>query len=464
MRTSKVKKAVAEKDFSGLRKQFKQARPADIAEAASSLSLQEASVVVRLIGRRASDVFAYFRPEFQLELLENLPDRTSVRLLNDMEPDDRTTLLQQLPQDQQARLLLTLSPEERRVARELLSYEEDSVGRLMTTEVLSIREDMTVAQALDWIRWQGAGVPTEYLSHLFVTDERGVYLGDIPLGSLVMCDPPSLEVSSIMTRDIKPLRTFQPETKAVDKFRKYDVAFLPVLDEQNVLVGMVTSDDVFDVAEEDATEDIHAFGGQAALEQSYFQTALFTLLRKRAGWLAVLFLGEMFTVLVLKNYDEAIANLRYIVYFMPLIISSGGNSGTQAASLIIRGLAVSEMTLSHWRRVLAREVVMGLGLGLLLGIMGVLSALLWGDGAAVAMVAFASLIGVVMFGVVIGSMLPFAFQALKLDPAVSSSPFIACLVDLFGVLIFVKVALYGAEHFPGWIEGVRSSLLPWLSP
>jgi magnesium transporter len=229
---------------------------------------------------------------------------------------------------------------------------------------------------------------------------------------------------------------------AVDFFRKYDKAFSPVVDSEGILVGVLTADDVFDIAEDEATEDIQQFGGTAILEDSYFETPGWVLLRKRAGWLCALFVSELFTGTALRHYDETIAEMRYLVYFVPLVISSGGNSGSQASSLVIRGLAVREMEISDWWRVLAREIMMGLGLGLILGTIGFLRAWTWEHNLLVAMIVGSSLVGVVLFGSVVGAVMPFWIKRMKFDPAVSSSPFIASLVDVAGIVIYFNAALW----------------------
>jgi magnesium transporter len=238
------------------------------------------------------------------------------------------------------------------------------------------------------------------------------------------------------------LNVADDKSVAVDFFRKYDKAFSPVVDQQGVLVGVLTADDVFDIAEDEATEDIQQFGGTSTLEDSYFDTPALTLLRKRAGWLCALFVSELFTGTALRHYDEAIAEMRYLVYFVPLVISSGGNSGSQASSLVIRGLAVREMELSDWWRVFAREIMMGLGLGLILGSIGFIRAYTWEHNILVAMIVGASLVGVVLFGSVVGAVMPFLIKRMRMDPAVSSSPFIASLVDVAGIVIYFNAAFW----------------------
>jgi magnesium transporter len=431
---------IATRNFRALRPYLKSAEPADIAEKLAGLSRHERIVIFRLVTRtQRAEVFAYLPLECQEELIEGLPESVVTGLLNEMEPDDRTRFLEELPFEIRSQLLLRLSPEERSKAWQLLSYEEDSVGRLMNPEFIAVRAEMKVSEAFAFVRWT-VREPEELESHLFVVDADGRYLGEVGLANLVLADPPTRTLDQIMDIATVSLVTTDDKSKAVDAFRKYDRFHIAVVNDDNVLVGVLTSDDVFDIAEDEATEEIQQFGGQATLEDSYFQTPALTLLRKRAGWLAVLFIGELFTGTALRHYDEAIAQMRYLVYFVPLVISSGGNSGSQAASLIIRGLAVKEMVIKDWWRVFSRELLMGVALGAMLGVIGYLRAWTWGEHMLTCLIVGFSLVGIVLWGTLAGSILPFVIKACRLDPAVSSSPLIASLVDVSGIIIYFTVA------------------------
>jgi magnesium transporter len=430
------------KNYKAMRPVLKSAEPADIGERLAELPIAELVVLFRLIPRsRRAQVFAYVPFERQEELLESLPEAVVSTLLNDMEPDDRTRLLEDLPFEIRSQILLKLSPEERSMAWQLLSYDEDSVGRLMNPEFIAVRGEMKVSDALEFIRWTVRD-SEELHSFLFVIDPDGKYKGEVSLASLILADPPTLTLEQIMDSATVALAVIDDKGTAVDFFRKYDKAFSPVVDSEGILVGVLTADDVFDIAEDEATEDIQQFGGTAILEDSYFETPGWVLLRKRAGWLCALFVSELFTGTALRHYDETIAEMRYLVYFVPLVISSGGNSGSQASSLVIRGLAVREMEISDWWRVLAREIMMGLGLGLILGTIGFLRAWTWEHNLLVAMIVGSSLVGVVLFGSVVGAVMPFWIKRMKFDPAVSSSPFIASLVDVAGIVIYFNAALW----------------------
>ena len=435
------------RQFRHLRHYCRMTEPADIAERVDGLSSPEVIVLFRLLPkRRRAEIFAYLSFDVQERLLEDLPDNVVTNLLNEMEADDRTRLLEDLPEEIRGRILLKLSPEERKTAWQLLSYPEDSVGRLMNPEFMALRADMKIGQAIDFLRWNTV-YPEELASELFVTDSQGGLKGQVSLSALILSDAPGSTIESLMGPSNVTLKPDDIEEAAVDIFRKYDQSVIPVVDSGGVLLGIVTADDVFDVAEEDATEDIQQFGGQATLEDSYFDTPLATLVRKRAGWLALLFFGEIFTTSALKHYDEAIVSMRYLVYFVPLIISSGGNSGSQAASLVIRGLAVNEMKPRDFGRVFRREVVAGSFLGLILGVIGYMRAVAWGQSYLVAASVGLTLVAVVAFGSILGSMMPFVMKACRLDPAVSSSPFIASLSDVAGIIIFFGIASWMMRTF-----------------
>ena len=435
------------RQFKSLRQLFRDHEVADIGEALSEVDIDECVVYLRLVPRdKRAELFSFMPVKRQEELIEELPDNVVEMLVNEMEPDDRTRLLEELPFEIRGRVLLKLSPEERRMAWQLLSYPEDSVGRLMTPEFITLRVHDTVSAGLARLRWD-PNYPEEQLLYLFVTDEEGKYLGEVSLASLVLADPPTRKIGDIMNTTSIVLRAGDDQESAVDHFRKYDRPFLPVVDDDSVLVGMITSDDVFDVAEEEATEDMAAFGGSSTLEDSYFQASLWQLFSKRVGWLAMLFVGGILTAGVLRHYEALTASMVWLVFFVPLIISSGGNTGSQAAALVIRGIAVREMALRDWYRVLWRELVVGTTLGLGLGVMGFITARYWDLSEVVGFVVFLALVGIVIFGAVTGAMLPFIFKRLNLDPAVSSSPLLASLVDIFGVLFFYNTAQWVISYW-----------------
>ena len=413
----------------------------DLAEIIDRLEEEsEFTIAFRLVRRsRRHLLFAALAKESQARLLDQFPDVMIVGFLDAMNPDDRTKLLEDLSPEIQQRLITQLSTEEQQVAEMLLAHPEDSVGRMMTTDYVAVQSGCDVATALDEVRWIAAGLPREALRNVLVIDGDGGYLGSVGLVELVT-HPTTALVADIMHCDIGALRVNDDREAALVQFRKYDCDFMAVVDADEKLCGLVTADDVLDVAEEEATEDMHQFGGQATLDESYFSTPLFTLMRKRAGWLALLFVGELFTGTALKFYDSVIVQMGFLIYFIPLVISTGGNSGTQAAALIIRGIAIREMRTSDWFRVFRREIIIAISLGAFLGIMGYVRAMTWDYNWKISLAVMLTVMSVVMFGALLGAMLPFLFQKLKLDPAVVSSPFIASLVDLFGIIALINIA------------------------
>lgn len=437
-----IKLDLNNRQFKKIRLKLKEMEVANVSELLAEVNIDEAIILLRLISRtKRALVFSYTPFDRQEQMLERLPEPVGLSLLNEMEPVDRTRLLEELPSELSTHLITKLNPEERKMAWQLLSYPEDSVGRIMGPEFIALPEGLSVSQALEDIRWQGGKYRESIVHHIFVVASDKKLMGHVSLASLVLADPPNQNIATLIDTTQESLSPLDDQSLAVDYFRKFDRTYIPVVDEHERLVGIVEADDVFDVAEEEATEDIQAFGGQSSLEDSYFQTPFFTLLQKRGSWLSLIFLMSMFSANALEGFSSVIKSMTFLVFFLPLVIASGGNSGAQAASLIIRGLAVREMQESDWLRVFVRELLIGMCLGALLGFMGFWRAVWIGDLGIVAGVSVAvSLVLVVTFGAVAGAMLPFMLKSLKLDPAVSSSPVIASLVDLFGIMVLFQLA------------------------
>ena len=364
------------------------------------------------------------------------------RILNEMPPDDRTALLEELPSAATQKLLNLLSPAERKIAADLLGYPKGSIGRLMTPEYIAIQQNWTVAEVLAHLR--RVGRERESLNELYVVDEKGRLVDSVRLRNLVVAEL-STPVGELLDHQVFALRATDDQETAVAAFRKYDRTILPVLDSRDVLVGVVT---VLDVAEQEATEDIQKMGGMEALDAPYLKIAMFSMIRKRAGWLSILFISEMFTATAMGYFENELEKAAVLGLFLPLILSSGGNSGSQATSLIIRAMAVRDVTLRDWWRVLRRELMAGVALGVVLATIVLVRIFLWPHKETLytthyplvaATVAF-SLVGVVLWGSIVGSMLPFLLRRLGFDPAASSAPFVATLVDVTGIVIYFTVA------------------------
>jgi len=437
---------IRQRNFNQLRQILSEFSPPDLAEILTDLSPDDKAVLLRILPQPlATAVFEYLSVEDQEQLVHALGTEQVARLLNDLPPDDRTALLEELPSAVTQKLLNLLSPEERKVAIELLGYPVDSIGRRMTPEYVAIQQNWTVAEVLEHLRRHAA--KRESLNQLYVVDAPGRLVDWVRLRNIVVSDPRTPVVELLEHRNLA-LRATEDQETAVAAFKKYDVTILPVVDSRGVLVGIVTVDDVLDLLEKEATEDIQKLGGMEALDAPYLKIGLGTMIQKRAGWLAVLFIGEMLTATAMGYFEDEIAKAVVLALFVPLIISSGGNSGSQATSLIIRALAVRDLTLRDWWRVMRREAVAGFALGCVLAGIALVRILLWPRKeqvygphyGLVATTVACSLIGVVLFGSLAGSMLPFILRRLGFDPAAASAPFVATLVDVTGLIIYFTIA------------------------
>lgn len=442
-----IRSLIDARNFGALRELFSEWPPADIAEVITDFSEEEQVVVFRVLPHNlAADVFEYLEVEAQQTLLRGMAHEQAVGILNEMSPDDRTALLEELPSAAARQLIKLLTPEERSIAQALLGYPEGSVGRLMTPDLIAVDAGWSVREVLDYVRDNGQD--TETLNVIYVVDDRGKLLDDIRIREFLL-KPLDSKVSDLMDENFVSLNVTDSQENAVNIFRKYDRTALPVLDSGGVLVGLVTIDDVLDVAEEEATEDIQKFGGMEAVDEPYMRIPLLMMVRKRAGWLVVLFLGELLTAAAMRHYEDEIAKAVVLTLFLPLIISSGGNSGSQASMLIIRAMALDEIKLRDWWRVMRKEIVSGFLLGAVLGTVGFLqiaglsmfSSVYGPHWMLVALTVGCALIGVVMWGSLAGSMLPFILRRVGADPATSSAPFVATMVDVTGLIIYFSIAL-----------------------
>ena len=434
------------KNYDAIRDAFGEMDPPDIAEVIEDLPPEDSGIIFRVLPRdTATKVFEYLPVDQQTEVVETLGTEQLMGVLNGMAPDDRTRLLEELPAEVTKRALSTLTPEQMKVARQLLGYPEGSAGRVMTPKYLAVRPNWTAQQALDYVREHGKDIET--LNVIYVTDDKGVLLDDIRLGVLVLAKPDQL-VSALNDASLVSIPATATRDEVVATFEKYDRIALPVTDSRGVLVGMITVDDVLDVAEQKATEEIQGLGGVEALEAPYFDVSFSSMVKKRGGWLSALFLGEMLTATAMSAFEDEIAKAVVLSLFLPLIISSGGNSGSQATSIIIRSLALREVRLRDWWRVASREIASGVALGALLGTIGFFRIVVWAKAfhlygehyLLVAITVGLSLIGVVLYGNLVGSMLPFLLRRLGFDPAKASAPFVATLVDVSGLIIYFTVA------------------------
>ncbi len=437
---------VRNRDFSRMRDMVRNRDAADLAAILTDLTLEDQVVVFRLLPRKdAAAVFAYLSLDAQETLLRAMAQEDVASLFNNMAPDDRTTFLEELPAAATRQLLALLTPAERATALTLLGYPENSIGRLMTPNYVSVREHWTVREVLDWIRAHGQD--SETLNVIYVVDEQGALIDDIRIREFLLTSLDTT-VSHLMDRVFVALKASDDQETAVAAFKQHDRVALPVTDTSGMLIGIVTVDDVLDVAEATATEDIQRIGGSEALDEPYMQIAFWRMIQKRAGWLTALFLGEMLTATAMGAFETEISKAIVLTLFVPLIISSGGNSGSQASTLVIRALALGEVGLRDWWSVMRREIFAGLALGAILAGIGFLRISVWSAFSdiygphwlLVATTVGAALIGVVLWGTLIGSLLPIMLRRLGFDPATSSAPFVATLVDVTGLVIYFTVA------------------------
>jgi magnesium transporter len=442
-----LKAYIEARNFTALRDVLCEFPAPDVAEILGDLDAADKALLLRILPHQlAAAVFEYLSLEAQEDLLQALGQEELINILNEMAADDRTALLEELPAPIVTGLLKLLAPSERTIAQTLLNYPEDSVGRLMTPHFIAIKDDWTVQEVLDHVRQHGQD--SETLNVLYVVDDKGRLVDDVRIREFLL-RPLTLRVREIRDTNFVSLKVTDNQREVVPLFRKYDRTVLPAVDSHGVLVGVVTVDDVLDIAEREATQEFQRLGGMETLEAPYLKTNLLSMIKKRATWLCVLFLGETLTASAMGYFQGEIEKAVVLALFVPLIISSGGNSGSQATSLIIRSMALGDVTLRDWWRVFLREMMAGLALGLVLAVVGTVRILVWQElgwkdyGAHFGMIALAvscSLVGVVLFGSVVGAMLPFVLRRFGFDPAVSSAPFVATLVDVTGLVIYFSAA------------------------
>ena len=439
-----------ETDAAAVAVETEELHPADLADIAELLP---AALLPRFLtalpAGRAATVLEYLDEERRTEVLEAMDPEEAAALLARMTPDERTDALEELD-DATADEILDELPESARLETEaLLEYAPDTAGGLMTTEFVSVDETATVEDALGAVRGMARAGRREAMGTVYSVDGSGVLRGVLSLRELLAA-PEGTRVAEVAWTEVVTVRATADREEVAQLTSDYDLVAVPVVDDTRRLLGVVTVDDVIDVIQEEQTEDVQKLGGMEALEEPYMQSGFFTLLRKRAGWLTVLFVGEMFTAAAMARYQAELDSAIILALFIPLIISSGGNSGSQATSLILRALALKEVELSDWWRVAARELPSGLALGAILGVVGVVRVMSWhalglqdfgGHPGLVATTVGLSLVGVVTFGTLVGSMLPFLLRRFGFDPASASAPLVATLVDVTGLVIYFSVAL-----------------------
>ena len=430
-------------------KNFPNQHPADIAEQLTEMDSAERNLsFLMLSSEKKNLVFPFLKPLVQMEIIKSLGNIELSEVLNNLPPDDRTRLFENFPDYLIKRSINLLNNEEKEIALTLIGYKKDSVARLMTPHYIQTRPHHTVAEVLAHIK--KVGKKAETLNFVYVVDENNILIDDLRIGQLLMAES-GTTISELMDRHVLAISSTTPIEEAVEIFDKYDRSALPIITEAGVLVGIVTFDDILDTIQQQTTEDIHKFGGTEGLDMSYTQSSLSQLVKKRAGWLVILFFGEMLTASAMGYFEGEIEKAVVLALFVPLIISSGGNSGSQAASLIIRAMALKELKLKDWWYVMKKELFSGIILGAILGTIGFLRILLWQEIGIynygefwlyVALSVSVSLVFIVLWGTLSGSLIPFILRWVKLDPATASAPFVATLVDVTGIIIYFSIAAF----------------------
>jgi magnesium transporter len=423
--------------------------PADAVEELNEMDVRQAGALLASMDFRASvGVFEQAGLEHADKLIDAMPQDKATALLTEIAADRRVDVFRKLSKNASAELLARLPPDTRREVEQLLSYPPNTAGGLMTTEFFRARTDWTVGECLEGIRTGSAALETVYAA--YIVDAEGVLVKAISLRDLVTADPLAPILSVGANRKSFWVKVDAPRDEVARLISKYDLSAAPVLDASGKILGIVTVDDVIDAIIDTDTEDAQKLGGLEALSAPYMQTSFFAMIQKRAGWLCALFLSEMLTASAMQSYEAELEKAVVLTLFIPLIMSSGGNSGSQATSLIIRALALGELRLGDWWRVALRELPSGLVLGSLLGVIGVIRIVIWQKTGIydygehwflIALTVGCALIGIVTFGSLTGSMLPFIMQRLGFDPASASAPFVATLVDVTGLVIYFSIAI-----------------------
>jgi magnesium transporter len=441
-----------DEDPGNLGTETEEIHPADLADIVEALPRERVADLLRALPQeRAADILEYLDDELRSEVLEGLPTRQAAALVSEMTPDERADVLEEMEEERADEILAKIPEAEREETERLLAYDADTAGGLMTTEFVSVNENERVEDALAGVRRIARGGRREAMHAIFAVDTSGAVVGVMSLHELLAA-PEGALIRDVAWEEVVTVPPTMDREEVAQLTSNYDLVVLPVVDENNHILGVVTVDDVIDALVEEHTEDVQRFGGMEALDEPYTQIGFFQMIRKRGGWLSILLIGEMGTAAVMKHFELEIGRALVLTLFIPMIMSSGGNSGSQATSLIIRAMALGEVKLKDWWRVALRELPSGVALGILLGLLGVLRVFVWqyfdiGGGygphylAIAAVVGFA-LVGVVTFGSLAGSMLPFVLRRIGFDPASASAPFVATLVDVTALSIYFYVALF----------------------
>jgi magnesium transporter len=424
--------------------------PADLADVAEAMPREQIPVFLAALPKdRAASILEYLDEEVRAEVLEAMSPEQAAELVSAMTPDERADVLEELDEEHADEIVEEMPAEARRVTEQLRKYEPDTAGGLMTTEFVSEPATTSVEEALRKVRVIARSGRREAMHAIYTTDSEGRLAGVLSLRELLAA-PEGAFLADVAWSEVQSVSPFADREEVARVITNYDLVVVPVVSESNHVIGVITVDDVIDAIQEEQTEDVQKFGGMEALDEPYMQIGFFNMLKKRGGWLSILLISEMFTTSAMQHFDGELKKVAALILFVPLVMSSGGNSGSQATSLITRAMALREISLRDWWRVALRELPTGLALGSILGVIGVVRITLWQrlgifdynpHWQLIAVTIGLSLVGIVTFGSLAGSMLPFVLRRLGFDPASASAPFVATLVDVTGLVIYFSVAL-----------------------
>jgi magnesium transporter len=435
---NKIERLIEDRKFSEIKGLLPQ-HPEDIANLISEARKPPHKLFIfRMIPHdQAVEVFEYLPIDEQETLLNSLNNQEVQNILNDMSPDDRTELFEDMPAEIVKKFIGYLSPEERKLALEILNYPEDSVGRLITPDFVQLYEDMKIRDALEHIRKVGLGKETIY--HCYVLDRDKKLIGVVSLKKLVLMDPEA-RISEIMFKEVIKVNVYTDKEEAANIFKRYDLIVLPVVDNNEKLLGIVTFDDLVDVIEDEATEDFEKIAAVLPVERPYMDAKFFDVVWKRSIWLIVLAIFESLSGVVLQKYGDVIQSWISLTFFLPLLVATGGNAGTQSATIIIRSLATGDIQARDFFRVIFRESFIGFFMGVILAVVGIIRVLFQQQNWFLSIAVGIAMGITILFAATVGASLPLISRRLKIDPAVMSGPLITTIVDVLGIFVYLEIA------------------------
>lgn len=429
---------IENKDWRTIKSRLSELSSQDIAELLSFLDTKEAILVFRLVSyQKATEIFSDLEPSLQEFILTHFADKEIKQIIQELSYDDRTALFEDLPGKLTQKLLNFLDKKDRVEALKLLGYPEDSVGRLMTPDYVVVRPEWSIQKSLEHIRKYGKDAET--INMIYVVDKNWKLLDDIPIRRFILFEQDE-QVRDMMDFSFVSISAIEDQEDAYKLFKKYDLTVLPVIDKEGVLLGIVTVDDIFDVREEEVTEDFHKTSAISPVEESYYTVSASRLYRKRIGWLLILLLTDFFSSSIIAHFENAIQAVIALAFFIPILIDSGGNISAQSSTLIIRALATGELTIRSWFKVVKKELLVGLMIGLTLGSILYIRGFFWRGGPTIGMIVGISMVAITVWANLLGSILPIILTKLKLDPAVISSPLLTTLIDSTGLIIYFSLA------------------------